>query len=110
MFIVGRCLGNMSHSQPIRHVCFFFLVPSSLQKHFFGNSIKQNTDNHPNQSVAWLVLMVLFTCIYLCFVSLQGTLAADKNEILFSEFDINYNNESALHKKGTTLIWEKVSG
>ncbi|XP_068451521.1 probable tRNA(His) guanylyltransferase [Clinocottus analis] len=38
---------------------------------------------------------------------LKGTLAKDKNEILFSEFDINYNNESALHKKGTTLIWEK---
>ncbi|KAM9377090.1 putative tRNA(His) guanylyltransferase isoform 2-T4 [Pholidichthys leucotaenia] len=38
---------------------------------------------------------------------LKGTLAADKNEILFSEFDINYNNESAVYKKGTTLIWEK---
>ncbi|XP_075958972.1 putative tRNA(His) guanylyltransferase isoform X1 [Anarhichas minor] len=38
---------------------------------------------------------------------LKGTLAADKNEILFSEFDINYNTESALHRKGTTLIWEK---
>ncbi|XP_028315128.1 putative tRNA(His) guanylyltransferase [Gouania willdenowi] len=38
---------------------------------------------------------------------LKGTLAADKNEILFSEFDINYNKESDLYKKGTTLIWEK---
>ncbi|XP_034454130.1 probable tRNA(His) guanylyltransferase [Hippoglossus hippoglossus] len=38
---------------------------------------------------------------------LKGTVAADKNEILFSEFDINYNNESAVHRKGTTLIWEK---
>ncbi|XP_024918947.1 putative tRNA(His) guanylyltransferase isoform X2 [Cynoglossus semilaevis] len=38
---------------------------------------------------------------------LKGTVAADKNEILFSEFNINYNNESALHKKGTTLIWTK---
>uniref|UniRef100_A0A3B3URF5 tRNA(His) guanylyltransferase n=1 Tax=Poecilia latipinna TaxID=48699 RepID=A0A3B3URF5_9TELE len=38
---------------------------------------------------------------------LKGTLASDKNEILFSEFDINYNNESAVHRKGTTLIWEK---
>ncbi|XP_034740018.1 probable tRNA(His) guanylyltransferase isoform X2 [Etheostoma cragini] len=38
---------------------------------------------------------------------LKGTLAADKNEILFSEFDINYNTEPALHRKGTTLIWEK---
>lgn len=38
---------------------------------------------------------------------LKGTLAADKNEILFSEFDINYNNEDPVHRKGTTLIWEK---
>ncbi|KAM8848101.1 putative tRNA(His) guanylyltransferase [Synchiropus picturatus] len=38
---------------------------------------------------------------------LKGTLAADKNEILFSEFDLNYNNEPALYKKGTALIWEK---
>lgn len=38
---------------------------------------------------------------------LKGTLAADKNEILFSEFDINYNNEDLVHRKGTTLIWEK---
>ncbi|XP_019739734.1 putative tRNA(His) guanylyltransferase isoform X2 [Hippocampus comes] len=38
---------------------------------------------------------------------LKGTLAADKNEILFSEFDLNYNNEAAIHRKGTTLIWEK---
>ncbi|XP_072768451.1 probable tRNA(His) guanylyltransferase isoform X2 [Nerophis lumbriciformis] len=38
---------------------------------------------------------------------LKGTLAGDKNEILFSEFDINYNNEPAVHRKGTTLIWEK---
>ncbi|XP_004541163.3 putative tRNA(His) guanylyltransferase isoform X1 [Maylandia zebra] len=38
---------------------------------------------------------------------LKGTLAGDKNEILFTEFGINYNNESAVHKKGTTLIWEK---
>ncbi|XP_030622360.1 putative tRNA(His) guanylyltransferase isoform X2 [Chanos chanos] len=39
---------------------------------------------------------------------LKGTLAADKNEILFSEFNINYNNESPLHRKGTTLVWEKT--
>lgn len=42
------------------------------------------------------------------FCLFQGTLAGDKNEILFTEFGINYNNESAVHKKGTTLIWEKV--
>ena len=35
---------------------------------------------------------------------LKGTLAKDKNEILFSEFGINYNNEPDQYKKGTTLI------
>lgn len=39
---------------------------------------------------------------------LQGTLAADKNEILFSEFNINYNNEPMMFRKGTVLIWQKV--
>ncbi|XP_071255606.1 probable tRNA(His) guanylyltransferase [Salvelinus alpinus] len=35
---------------------------------------------------------------------LKRTLAADKNEILFSEFDINYNKEPLVHRKGTALI------
>nr|XP_006631752.2 PREDICTED: probable tRNA(His) guanylyltransferase [Lepisosteus oculatus]XP_015204847.1 PREDICTED: probable tRNA(His) guanylyltransferase [Lepisosteus oculatus]XP_015204848.1 PREDICTED: probable tRNA(His) guanylyltransferase [Lepisosteus oculatus]XP_015204849.1 PREDICTED: probable tRNA(His) guanylyltransferase [Lepisosteus oculatus] len=38
---------------------------------------------------------------------LRGTLAADKNEILFAEFNINYNNEPLLHRKGTALVWKK---
>uniref|UniRef100_A0A8K9WZ61 Probable tRNA(His) guanylyltransferase n=1 Tax=Oncorhynchus mykiss TaxID=8022 RepID=A0A8K9WZ61_ONCMY len=38
----------------------------------------------------------------------QRTLAADKNEILFPQFDINYNNEPLVHRKGTVLIWEKL--
>ncbi|XP_012886468.1 PREDICTED: probable tRNA(His) guanylyltransferase [Dipodomys ordii] len=39
---------------------------------------------------------------------LKGTVAADKQEILFSEFNINYNNEPLMYKKGTVLIWQKV--
>ncbi|XP_048190177.1 probable tRNA(His) guanylyltransferase isoform X2 [Perognathus longimembris pacificus] len=39
---------------------------------------------------------------------LQGTLAADKHEILFSEFHINYNNEPLMYRKGTVLTWQKV--
>lgn len=34
---------------------------------------------------------------------LKGTLAADKNEILFSRFGINYNNEPQVYRKGTVL-------
>jgi tRNA(His) guanylyltransferase len=34
---------------------------------------------------------------------LNGTLAAEKNEILFSQFRINYNNEPEMFKKGSVL-------
>jgi tRNA(His) guanylyltransferase len=37
---------------------------------------------------------------------LKGTFSNDKNEILFSQFGINYNNEPEQFKKGTTL-WRK---
>jgi len=34
----------------------------------------------------------------------QGTFANDKNEILFSRFGINYNNEPELFRKGSVLF------
>ncbi|XP_040295886.1 probable tRNA(His) guanylyltransferase [Bufo bufo] len=40
---------------------------------------------------------------------LKGTLAGDKNEILFSEFNINYNNEPVMYRKGSIIIWNKVN-
>ena len=43
------------------------------------------------------------------FLVLQGTLAADKNELLFSDFGTNYNDLPELFKKGTVLVKEKVS-
>ncbi|RDW73082.1 hypothetical protein BP6252_06989 [Coleophoma cylindrospora] len=35
---------------------------------------------------------------------LAGSLAADKNEILFSRFKINYNNEPEMYKKGSVVF------
>ncbi|KAF4302203.1 putative tRNA guanylyltransferase protein [Botryosphaeria dothidea] len=35
---------------------------------------------------------------------LSGTVSADKNEILFKEFGINYNNEDELYKKGSVVF------
>lgn len=35
---------------------------------------------------------------------LLGTLSADKNELLFSQFGINYNNEPLLFRKGSVLV------
>lgn len=39
---------------------------------------------------------------------LKGSVSGDKNEILFSEFNINYNNEPDQFKKGTTIFRKKV--
>jgi tRNA(His) guanylyltransferase len=39
---------------------------------------------------------------------LAGTLSRDKNEILFTEFDINYNNEPEIFKKGSLLYKDEV--
>lgn len=40
---------------------------------------------------------------------LQGTVSSDKNELLFSQFNINYNNLPQLYRKGTVLVKVKVS-
>ena len=34
---------------------------------------------------------------------MQGTIASKKNEILFSEFKMNYNNEAEIFKKGSII-------
>lgn len=35
---------------------------------------------------------------------LQGTFSDDKNEILFSRFGINYNNEPEMFRKGSVIF------
>ncbi|KAG6002338.1 hypothetical protein E4U43_001135, partial [Claviceps pusilla] len=37
-------------------------------------------------------------------IAYGGTLAAEKNEILFSRFHINYNNEPEIFKKGSVIF------
>lgn len=39
---------------------------------------------------------------------LRGTFSADKNELLFSEFGINYNSLPAMFRKGTILLRKRV--
>lgn len=39
---------------------------------------------------------------------LSGTFSADKNEILFSQFGINYNNLPQMYRKGTILMRKTV--
>lgn len=65
--------------------------------------LQYSPSSFPRDSVCVFSIRVLFL-----FISSQGTLAGDKNEILFSEFNINYNNEPLMYRKGTVLIWQKV--
>lgn len=37
--------------------------------------------------------------------TLRGTVSGDKNELLFSQFDINYNNIESVYRKGTILFY-----
>ena len=37
---------------------------------------------------------------------MKGTVAADKNGILFSRFGINYNNEPEMYRKGSVVFRE----
>lgn len=39
---------------------------------------------------------------------LRGTVSGDKNEILFSEFGINYNNLPPMFRKGTILLTKQI--
>lgn len=50
----------------------------------------------------------IFLSILQAEEKLRGTLASHKNELLFQEFGINYNNEPPLFRKGTTLIRKLV--
>uniref|UniRef100_A0A6P7GUR3 tRNA(His) guanylyltransferase n=1 Tax=Diabrotica virgifera virgifera TaxID=50390 RepID=A0A6P7GUR3_DIAVI len=40
--------------------------------------------------------------------TLSGTVSSEKHEILFTQFDINYNNEPVLYKKGTILLRKTI--
>ncbi|GAA5823176.1 hypothetical protein JCM5353_005805 [Sporobolomyces roseus] len=37
---------------------------------------------------------------------LSGTISSQKQEMLHAEFGINYNNESAMFRKGSLVVWE----
>ncbi|ORZ39567.1 putative tRNAHis guanylyltransferase, partial [Catenaria anguillulae PL171] len=63
--------------------------------------------NNLNNTVFWaLVLRGSGMTEHAATMRLQKTNAKEKNEILFSEFGINYNNEPERFRKGTTLFKE----
>ena len=39
---------------------------------------------------------------------LSGTVSSEKNELLFTQFNMNYNKELEMFRKGSTLVWSEI--
>ncbi|XP_058801412.1 probable tRNA(His) guanylyltransferase [Phymastichus coffea] len=102
----------------------FFKKPLQYPPAFDARVVLYPTDKNLRDYLAWRQADLHINNLYnTCFWNLvlkknmkrqeaeeklSGTLAAHKNELLFQEFKINYNNEPALFRKGTTLIRKLV--
>ena len=51
-----------------------------------------------------MVIAALHVLLFFLLTKRAGTFSADKNEILFSECGVNYNNEPAINRKGSFLF------
>jgi tRNA(His) 5'-end guanylyltransferase len=39
---------------------------------------------------------------------LSGTVSSEKNEILFTRFNINYSHLDAIYRRGSLILWEAI--
>lgn len=60
------------------------------------------TNFYNNCKITIIVNVTIF--IFQAEEALRGTLSSDKNEILFQEFNMNYNNGPEMFRKGTSLV------
>lgn len=82
------------HINNLYNTCFWSLVNSGVSNSEAQKQIKVK-----------ILLTSSPTCVCI-YIRLQDTCAAEKNELLFSKFGINYNKLPQLYRKGTTLIWQ----
>ncbi|XP_034943148.1 probable tRNA(His) guanylyltransferase [Chelonus insularis] len=103
---------------------YFEDVPLQYPPAFDGRVVLYPSDKNIRDYLSWRQADVHINNLYnTCFWSLvqkqnkttkeaqeilRGTLSAFKNELLFSTFGINYNNEPQIFRKGTTLIRKYV--
>lgn len=81
--------------------CMYFHFISVLE------SVVSQFSGHINNlynTTFWAMVMKGGTSTTAAEVELKGTVAADKNEILFSRFAINYNNEPEMFRKGSVVF------
>ena len=69
--------------------------------------IRKHKSFWSTKETQYMYILTVYTCVLL-YACWQDTCAAEKNELLFSEFGINYNKLPQLYRKGTTLIWQST--
>lgn len=65
-----------------------------------------------NYLSCYVFFLLICTCLNLCYhdvLALQTLSKGDKNELLFSQFNTNYNNLPPMYRKGTVVVWDTVS-
>ncbi|CAZ80201.1 unnamed protein product [Tuber melanosporum] len=70
-------------------------------KHYFSWRQVDTYNNNLYNTTFWALVLKGGLKRHEAAEELQGTSSADKNEILFSRFGINYNNEPAIYRKGS---------
>lgn len=80
-----------------------------IQVNIFTFVRKLLTNFYLNILAFWNLVLVKGLSNVSAEKELQGTLAADKNEILFKEFGINYNETLSIFRKGTILLRKQVA-
>ncbi|XP_041370669.1 probable tRNA(His) guanylyltransferase isoform X2 [Gigantopelta aegis] len=99
---------------------FFSTQPLQYAPAFDGRIVLYPTDENLRDYLSWRQADCHINNLYnTCFWKLvqergltpvqsqerlKGTLSSDKNELLYSDFNINYNNLPELYRKGTVLI------
>ncbi|XP_047117604.1 probable tRNA(His) guanylyltransferase isoform X1 [Schistocerca piceifrons] len=101
----GKCFGSVPLQYPPSFDARVVLYPSddNLKDYLSWRQADVHVNNLYNTAFWSLVLKKGMTNTE-AEERLRGTLTADKNEILYSEFGINYNNEPPMFRKGTVLL------
>lgn len=89
------------------------LVPYPGEKEVRDYFAWRQADTHVNNlynTVFWALIQQGGQSQREAHQTLSGTVSAEKNEILFSRFGINYDKLPAMVRKGTTLVWGDEDG
>jgi tRNA(His) guanylyltransferase len=87
---------------------FILFFPFRTFPHYFSFSpLTADTTGHINNlynTTFWALVQKGGLTTHEAEQALVGSFAADKNEILFGRFGINYNNEPEMMRKGSTVL------